>query len=61
MKTKKRYAVTVNYYVWAENENEAIKIANKNCKNQDEKNDDKCSLVIIDEIPFGRILKKIQC
>lgn len=52
---KKRYVATVDYYVWADNEEEALKKVENNCEKQRLKHDDSCKMVGIVEQKFGTL------
>ena len=57
--TKKRYIASVDYYVYANSDKEAIEMCKLKCKEQDANNDDKCALLSIIEQPFGTFSTKI--
>tara|TARA_R110000868_G_scaffold400073_2_gene674212 strand:- start:99 stop:290 length:192 start_codon:yes stop_codon:yes gene_type:complete len=50
---KRRYVVTISFYVWEDNDDEAIKVANEFAKNIDDKEDNRCSVDSIHEQEFG--------
>lgn len=52
---EKRYVAVIDFYVWAESDEEATKKVRDLCKIQDAKNDDKCSLIELAEQPFGTL------
>ena len=50
---QKRYVVTVDYYVWADSDDDAITQAKIRAHAQDIAHDDRCSVVSILEQPHG--------
>ena len=55
MITEKRYVAVVEFYVWAKTDEEAIEQVKKQCKEQDDKNDDRCELIKLVEQPFATL------
>ena len=55
MITEKRYVAVVGFYVWAKTDEEAIEQVKKQCKEQDDKNDDRCELIKLVEQPFATL------
>lgn len=56
----KRYVVAIDFYLFAESDDEAILIAKKIAKKQDEKHDDKCSVRDVFENEFASMnLRKV--
>lgn len=51
----KRYVVTMDFYLYAENDDEAVKEALKIAYEEDKKHDNKCTVVSINEQPTGRL------
>lgn len=47
MSNLKRYAVTLDFFIWVESDEEAIITAESFAKSQDEKKDDRCKVVSI--------------
>jgi hypothetical protein len=58
-KEKRRYVAVVELYVWADNDNEAIDIAQALCKEQQRRFDNRCSLTNLVEQPFGTIGNRV--
>ena len=52
---KKRYAVTISFYVWEDNDADAVKVANKFAEEIDAKEDNRCSVDSIYEQEFGSL------
>ena len=50
---KTRYAVTLDLYIWADNDEQAVKEAQQIAADMDKKDDNKCSVVNVYETPFG--------
>lgn len=53
MENKKRYVVQVDFYIYAENDKEAIEGANKFCKVQDAQLDNGCAILAVYRKDFG--------
>ena len=56
---KKRYAVFSSYYIWAENEEEAIYQAKYHAVKQEAKNDDSCTIDEIRDASEGGIERRV--
>lgn len=54
----KRYAVQVSYYLYAHNDKEAIDSAKAKAHKEDYLNDNKCSVDVVQEAPFGEIERR---
>ena len=50
-----RYRVELSLNIWAEDDVEALKIANEICDKQKEKFDNRCQIIKLNESPFGRL------
>lgn len=59
MAEDKRYVAVVEFYVYAKTDEEATEKAKAMCKEQDKKNDDRCSLVKLVEQPFATLGSRI--
>jgi hypothetical protein len=55
---EKRYVVTVEFYIYANSDEEAITKGKEFCKSQDKVNDNKCSLEKLVELPFGSLTNR---
>lgn len=53
MRNVKRYVAVVEFYVWAETDDEAIELAKAVCKKQNDEKDNNCELVNLVEQPVG--------
>lgn len=51
----KRFAVTTDFYIFAESEEEAVSMAMEHCELQRKKNDDGCDIVEVYHQPQGTI------
>lgn len=51
----KRYVVVNEFYLWAEDDEKAVKTALKLAENEDKKFDNKCQVIDIVEQPVGRL------
>lgn len=51
----KRYVVTLDFYLYAENDESAIKEALKIAYEEDKKFDNRCTVVSLHEQPTGRL------
>lgn len=51
----KRYVAAIEFYVWAENDEEAVKQLKKKAVEQSKQNDDRCSALSLCEQKFGTI------
>ena len=49
----KRYAATVDFYVFAESDKDAIKQAEDFCKEQTDKKDNQCKVIEIHDTPVA--------
>ena len=56
--TEKRYVATVNFYVYAKSDKEALEQMEKFCDKQITKEDNQCSLVNLYEQPFGTTISR---
>lgn len=54
-KKLKRYAITVDLYIYAESDAKALNAARHFCESQRKQNDNQCHLQSLSEIPFGKI------
>ncbi len=53
--SEKRYVATIEFYVYAKDDNEAIEYVNKFCDEQKTKEDNQCEITNLIEQPFGTI------
>ncbi len=56
----KRYAVTIDFYIYADSDAQAIEDAEKFAKDQDKQNDDRCNVISIHRAGIGSDIIKIQ-
>ena len=53
-----RYTVDLQLYIWADNDKEAIKIAQEIQQRQRDKFDNRCNINRLAEAPFGRVQER---
>ena len=58
METEKRYVAVVEFYVWAKTDQDAIDQVKKQCKEQDDINDDRCELIKLVEQPWATMVSR---
>lgn len=58
MEDQKRYVVTTDFYIFANDDAEAVAKARHHSAEQSTKNDDRCSVVSIHEQPFGKMTSR---
>lgn len=54
----KRYTITTDFYLWAENDSEAIQKANNWANKQNKKEDNQTKILEIHETPFATLLAR---
>ena len=56
---QKRYVAVVEFYIWAESDEQATQQVEALCKEQAKKNDDACQLIKLVEQPFGTVGNRV--
>ena len=59
MPPKKRYVAVVEFYVWADSDQQAVAAAKKFCEKQRIKKDNGCDLISMAEQPEGLFKKRV--